>query len=187
MKFIQNFYFLLFIALTSCAMQAPNPPIITAARNGDYPMLQNLLDYGVDVNTIDQKHKANALFWAIDFGHIDIAYNLIRSTSVNINARNIYGSTALLLARVKHAERIVDELLNRSDIDVTAANNNGRTFFDFEIINTDTTTEKIREVLHKANAEFFEEHGPRLAELAKAKGFDLIAKEIERKLKIKLV
>lgn len=168
-------------------MHAPKPPIIAAAEIGDFPTLQTLLDYGVDINTVDQEHKANALFWAVEFGHIDMACNLIRATSININARNIYGSTALILARVKQSTTIVNELLNKPNIDVTAANNNGRTFLDFEIINNDTTTEKIRKVLNKTDAAFFEEHANRLAALARSKGFDLIAKEIESKLKIKLV
>ena len=50
-----------------------NLPIIVAAEDGDLPMIQSLLDYGADVNTVDQKNQANALFWALDNGYTGIA------------------------------------------------------------------------------------------------------------------
>lgn len=188
MKFVSYFYFLICLSITSYPMQAPKHPIITAAANGDLPMIQSLLDYGVDVNTVDQKNQANALFWALDNGQTDIAYYLVNHTNININARNIFGSSALILARFKYSQLIVDALLNRNDIDVTTANNTGRTFLDFELINDDTNSEKLKKILDKADTPFFYEHGARLAALAKQKGFYEVAQEIENKTKkIKLV
>ena len=60
---------------------------------------------------------------------------LDQSKQILILMRVIYlGSSALILARFKLRQAIVDSLLNRNDIDVTIANNTGRTFIDFEII-----------------------------------------------------
>jgi len=187
MKFTQNFYFLIFASITSYAMHAPKPAIISAAEIGDLPTLQNFLARGVDVNTVDQQHQANALFWALERGQTNIADYLINHTNINVNARNGLGNSALLLAGFKHSQTIINALLAKNDIDVTIANKMGCTFLDFELVGDDTTTEKLKKILEKANSDFFYEHGPRLAALAKEKGYHEVAQEIENKIKIKLV
>ena len=187
MKFVYNSYLLLCISIPSYAMQASKPAIIAAAEAGDWPTIQILLNQGVDPNTVDPQHQANALFWAIDKGQTDIASFLIRHTNININAQNGLGSSALILACCKASQVITNALLDRNDIDVTIVNKAGHSFLDYELVSGDTDTEKLQKILKKANNDFFQKHGTRLAALAKKKGYHTIAQEIEDKIKIKLM
>ena len=76
-------------------------PVLTmASSSGCTPIVTTLLDAGANVDETDQSHWT-PLMSAAGAGHGEVVRLLIRR-GVSVNARNVYGNTALTLARINH-------------------------------------------------------------------------------------
>jgi len=74
-------------------------PLIRAAAVGNRLQMQLLLSVGADVNAIDPKYGANALFWAARNGHLDaVAFLLDRGVDANSRAQD--GKMPLIWASI---------------------------------------------------------------------------------------
>jgi ankyrin repeat protein len=68
-----------------------------------------------------------ALVMACRAGHLDIARELLKDASVDVNAVNALGDTPLILASQEGHAKVVSELLKQHKLDVNANNDSGKT------------------------------------------------------------
>jgi ankyrin repeat protein len=119
MKNILLCLFLILLFTNACSQQSAEqnqarfdqqPPLITAAENGDLPTLRKLLDSNTQVDVKD------ACFWtplmkAALNGHLDAAKRLIEA-GADVNQVDKGGYSAMMLAASKNHAEIVDLLIN---------------------------------------------------------------------------
>jgi ankyrin repeat protein len=117
---------------TSTSTLAPDanpdklPPLILAARWGDLPALEALLQGAqADVNQVDGKYGFTALMFAAEEGHLEVVKMLLAAgATVNSgDARN--GQTALMRAAAGGHVEVVKLLLGRQDIDLNRTTSTG--------------------------------------------------------------
>ncbi|KAJ5419448.1 uncharacterized protein N7487_002998 [Penicillium crustosum] len=87
-----------------------------ATEQGYYKIFVLLIKAGADINAVDT-YQSTVLHQASMKGNISMVKLLLRIPQVNINAQDIYGSTALCLARGKQVKRL---LLACDGVDVNA-------------------------------------------------------------------
>ena len=99
-------------------------PLISAAKQGNGPLVKILIDAGADVNAKD--NTGNTSFtYAIREGSAEIARILI-DAGADVNAKNNVGYTALLYAAMNGYTKIVQLLLDKG-ADVNATKTDGST------------------------------------------------------------
>jgi hypothetical protein len=158
MKFKLQLIFFLLPCITH-AMQQPLPPLLNAAQNGRLSHIIEFIRQGHDVNQIDEQYRANALLWALQHRQPHVALYLIRESTININATNILGSSALILSSAQYLPKITDALLEREDCDVTIENKGGRTVLDFEAIDTFSDGARLKKILARGGPHFTQKWG----------------------------
>jgi ankyrin repeat protein len=89
-----------------------NTALILAAKGGYLASVRSLLRHGANINARGQG-DATALHWAINFGHIDTAIELISRKGSNLELRDGDGNTALCLAASSGQVELTDELIAR--------------------------------------------------------------------------
>jgi cytohesin len=87
-------------------------PLIMATVRSDAQMAQRLIAAGADVTIID-KGGNNLLHHAVDGGNPDLLALLLEQEGININlARDVYGSTPLIMAARDNNVAMVEQLIN---------------------------------------------------------------------------
>lgn len=99
--------------------------LMFAAIRGDIETQTALLDAGADVNAVGG-FDWTALMVATVKGHIDAVRQLLAS-GADPNLRDIYGWTPLMRAVYEDRERVVQALLEQSDVQLNARNDQGAT------------------------------------------------------------
>ena len=93
----------------SVAVNAQDARLASAAERGDRSAVQNLLDYGADVNG-PQPDGATALRWAAHWDDLPMVAALI-AAGPDLDAANDYGVTPLALAATNGSAEVLDVLL----------------------------------------------------------------------------
>ncbi len=88
---------------------ADPPPLIEAAKGGDWEAVRTLLEQGADV-TVTAPDGATALHWASYWDDVETAELLIRA-SADVNAANDLGATPLWIASLNGSASMVRSLL----------------------------------------------------------------------------
>ena len=91
------------------ASLADAPPLIEAAKGGNWEAVRTLLEQGADV-TATAPDGATALHWASYWDDVDTAELLIRA-SADVNAANDLGATPLWIASLNGSASMVRRLL----------------------------------------------------------------------------
>jgi ankyrin repeat protein len=110
-----------FAAVTASAQNTPDE-LIQLIRNNDLTTLKARLAAGVDVNAHDSR-DTTLLMYAAGFGSTD-AVKLLLSAGANVNARNQFGSNALIYGANNYEKA---RLLVEKGADVNVKTKSGRT------------------------------------------------------------
>lgn len=86
-------------------------------------ILEHLISRGIDLNAQDSEGRT-PLMDAIIQGDLE-AVKLLRKNGANINLKDAYGNTALILASLVNNSEIVQYLINDVEIDLNARNKDG--------------------------------------------------------------
>ena len=118
-------------------MSAPEPIARTktvidlfldASRAGDLELVRNLLRWGADVNWQDEDDQLQAgLHLAIRDGHGDVVDLLLAQPGVDVNIRDEYNETPLMVACYPSSEIILRKLLQAEGIDINCRWDDGDT------------------------------------------------------------
>ncbi|XP_046333047.2 palmitoyltransferase AKR1-like [Haliotis rufescens] len=84
-------------------------PLMTAARSGQTEVVKFLVSKGADVSLIDL-HRNNSLHLACASGNVHTVMFVLSLSVVDIDAKNVFGRTAAMLARYGRHQRVVDLL-----------------------------------------------------------------------------
>ena len=87
------------------------PPLHDAAKNGDIEEVRELLDAGIDVNSLNSE-GATPLHWAAFKGHVEVAKLLVKR-GAKVNALTKKGSTPLRLATTHKQQDMIRYLKSR--------------------------------------------------------------------------
>lgn len=101
--------------------------LIVASRQGRHDLVEQLLDYGVDHNSIDP-YGNNAL-WAACYAKCEACIKLLLASGCDINYQNSSGNSVLMYAASSGRDRIVQLLLN-AGANVHLENNDDMTAMD---------------------------------------------------------
>eukprot|EP00750_Incisomonas_marina_P030038 INCI7258.2.p1 GENE.INCI7258.2~~INCI7258.2.p1 ORF type:complete len:1834 (-),score=330.43 INCI7258.2:95-5596(-) len=71
--------------------------VLTAAQQGKYRLIASMVRDEVDVNVAEPDEGFTALMYAATYDDVPVALALLRSPIIDINARNRFGSTALMV------------------------------------------------------------------------------------------
>lgn len=100
------------IQLSACGPSPwDEPPLHEAAKNGDIEDVRELLDAGIDVNSLNSE-GATPLHWAAFKGHVDVAKLLVKR-GAKVNALTEKGSTPLRLATTHKQQAMIRYLKSR--------------------------------------------------------------------------
>ena len=104
---------LLLLCFTVACGPSPwdEPVLHEAAKNGNLSEVRELLDAGIDVNSINGE-GATPLHWAAFKGHIDVA-RLLLKRGAKVNALTKKGSTPLRLATTHKQDDMIRLLKSR--------------------------------------------------------------------------
>lgn len=102
--------------VSGCAHAGSHEEFFTAIRRDNASNLQRLLERGFDPNTVDETGQTGMTL-ALRLGCLRALQALLGARTLNVNARNAQGETALMLAAIKGHLDIVKALLAR-DADV---------------------------------------------------------------------
>lgn len=102
--------------VAACAHAGSYEEFFTAIRRDNASSLQRLLERGFDPNTVDEKGQTGMTL-ALRLDSLRALQALLGARTLNVNARNAQGETALMLAAIKGHLDIVKALLAR-DADV---------------------------------------------------------------------
>lgn len=100
-----------------------------AGPNGNVPLIQLLLDMGIDIKSTD-KNGNNALHYAAQKGNKSIVDFLLALSVLEVNSVNDVGKTALHLACVDGNVAVIQRLID-SECDITILNNSLKKPLDY--------------------------------------------------------
>jgi len=106
--------------------------LLAAAKEGDLPKLQELLDsLGDDEDVVNwgdpDDYLHNPFIWASYKGHLEAVKLLVAQPKVDLNRGSQSGQTGLICASKKGHTDIVKLLVNTPGVDVNLAHNAGDT------------------------------------------------------------
>ena len=110
------------------AVSSMKNALMFAVESGSLKSVETLLDAGADVNAVCQTTKQNVLMHSIPFFHDKIA-NLLISRGANINHRDRFEKTALMMACDNDADAIINLLMDQPNIDALALDDECRDAF----------------------------------------------------------
>lgn len=91
-------------------MVSPADPLVIAATENDLAKVKELIAAGVDVNRRDENTETTALEKAVEHGNRQMVRALL-DAGAEINARNSYGATALMMLDEDATEELVWDLV----------------------------------------------------------------------------
>ena len=97
------------LVLVGAGVSDPPPPLIEAAKGGDWESVRILLEQGADVGAA-APDGATALHWASYWDDVETAELLIRA-GADVNAANDLGTTPLWIASLNGSTEMVQSLL----------------------------------------------------------------------------
>ena len=97
------------LVLVGAGISDPPPPLIEAAKGGDWESVRMLLEQGADVSAA-APDGATALHWASYWDDVETAELLIRE-GADVNAANDLGATPLWIASLNGSAEMVQGLL----------------------------------------------------------------------------
>ncbi len=97
------------LVLLGAGVADPPPPLIDAAKGGDWESVRILLEQGADVGAV-APDGATALHWASYWDDVETAELLI-GEGANVNAANDLGATPLWIAALNGSAEMVQNLL----------------------------------------------------------------------------
>jgi ankyrin repeat protein len=103
-------FFNLFCAFSAQASSYDN--FFKAVKSDDVLSVHRLLSIGFDANTLDPQ-KRSALMLAVAEKSVKVASLLISSLNIDLEAMNLAGENALMLASLSGQENIVRQLIDR--------------------------------------------------------------------------
>lgn len=108
----------------------PEIELIKAAYNNNIEKIMSLIKQGVDIDTLEQDTKNNALMIAARYGHRELVAILLNFSNININACQDVGYTPLMLAAQEKHTDIMKMLLAIPyiDVDHRSVPNQGKTY-----------------------------------------------------------
>lgn len=117
--------------------QDPNAPIaeggwkliIFGAAQGDYRLVELLLEYGADINSKNTMGRS-ALFFACKYGYEDIAQLLIEN-GANVNLDDTCFYEAPLIEATKNGHQSIVELLIKNNADITQKDSDNKTALQY--------------------------------------------------------
>ncbi len=108
-----------------------------AAEGGHLDILKDLLNsisgrqVLAQINLADKVHKMTPLMIAAQKGHLEVVKFLLTLPGINVNAQDNFRRTALIEALyARNSAEIVQELLKRKDLNVSATDANGKSALD---------------------------------------------------------
>jgi ankyrin repeat protein len=114
----------LFLVILSLSGYAVAAPLHEAAKEGDLPKVNSLIEGGADVN-VRAGNGATPLHFAADRGHIDVVELLI-SKGADVNAETKRGFTPLHWAAISGHEDVAELLISKG-VDINAESLTGFT------------------------------------------------------------
>lgn len=112
----------------SLSFESFKTALMFAVESGSLKSVETLLDAGADVNAVSERTQQNVLMHAIPFFHDKIA-NLLISRGANINHRDRFEKTALMIACDNDADAIINLLMDQPNIDALALDDECRDAF----------------------------------------------------------
>jgi ankyrin repeat protein len=105
-------YLVLFFLLISrtAYSESLTDQLISASKNGDTPMVKELIVKGVNVNEKDE-YESTAIIYAVTADSNDCV-KLLTAIGADVNIKNIVGETPLTIASKKGSIKVVKTLLN---------------------------------------------------------------------------
>lgn len=100
----------------------------TACKAGDKKELETI-EHSFSLAILKNEHEDNVLICAAKFGRTHLFPYLVQTAGIDINGKNKFGETALIVAARKRQSESVRALL-RMDADRTIKDNSGRTALD---------------------------------------------------------
>ncbi|KAK2760347.1 hypothetical protein FQN54_002416 [Arachnomyces sp. PD_36] len=85
-------------------------PLHIAANSGDFELVELLLAFNADIESLDDSNEHTALNYAVESGHTAVA-ELLLQKGANVDARTLFGHTPLLNAVIHSDLRLVELLL----------------------------------------------------------------------------
>ncbi len=92
-------------------MQSYNDDFIQKVNNGDIIGVLECIKKGVGVNTIVNEYDFTALMYASYIGNLELVKTLI-SQGADVNIKDKYGSTALMVALLQKQSEVAIHLIN---------------------------------------------------------------------------
>lgn len=127
------FVIAIFLILYGCASTTP---LIKASKEGNYQAVQKLIDAGANINEPDSKEGYNALFYAVEYGQLEVV-NILISKGANLESKDSLGMTPLAFAanygyNSPNADNII-KMLIKSGANINAKSPGGETVLDFSL------------------------------------------------------
>ena len=96
-------------------------------RNGAKEKVLSSLANGADVNSRGGEYRSTCLMESVNIGEEEMVSLLLEQQGIDVNARNVYGETALHYAALHGQLALVQKLLAASDINPFIEDFNGQT------------------------------------------------------------
>jgi len=136
--------------------QFRNDALLWASINDNKNIAKLLINNGAYINH-QNNYMYTALMWAIDNNNKDMIKMLINKKTINLNAKDDKGRTALMLIAGKHTienhdnyKEIIQMLIN-NDADINTKDDRGRTATEIAKKKGNTYIEKLLEKYQKSN------------------------------------
>lgn len=112
-RYFPNKILAVLFIFASCLIQAnaeSYDDMMQAVKNDFAGDAQTLLDRGFDVNTIDE--KGNSLIMLAAFNNSPRVFDVLMGYKPNLELKNLYGESVLMLASYRHSAKMVNSLLS---------------------------------------------------------------------------
>lgn len=87
-----------------------NNSILQAAMDGDLDRIKELIAYGINPKGVNSRDDT-ALRFAAEYDHMDIVQFLIETVGIDVNASNVDGITALIMAALNNNKEMITYLM----------------------------------------------------------------------------